>query len=48
MMVGEVGFEPTVYLMCRIYSPVPLRRRSRSPLKLFVRRQQLGFLRHIL
>ncbi len=30
-MVGKVGFEPTPFLMCRIYSPVPVRRPSSFP-----------------
>lgn len=30
--VGDVGFEPTPFLMYRIYSPAPLHHRDRSPI----------------
>jgi hypothetical protein len=36
-LVGDLGFEPSEYLTCRFYRPVPLRRRSRSPMKLSCR-----------
>ena len=35
-MVGVVGFEPTPFLMCRIYSPVPVRHPSSTPIILVV------------
>lgn len=31
-MVGLEGFEPSAYLTCRIYSPVPIRRLSSNPI----------------
>jgi hypothetical protein len=31
VMVGKEGFEPSAFLMCRIYSPVPVRRPSSFP-----------------
>ena len=30
-LVGRVGFEPTPFLMCEVYSPVPIRRLSSRP-----------------
>ena len=36
--VGGVGFEPTEFLMYRIYSPTPIRHLSRPPKYIFKER----------